>query len=75
MRRAPDLPGLGLQRRQHPAEIEIPRLDQVGHRLGVHEVQRSALRSSNTWENHFGGDDCYRYWFFLPAVVVEEPNK
>ena len=30
---------LGLQRRQHPAEIEIPRLDQVGHRLGVQEEQ------------------------------------
>src|SRR5665647_1712151 len=34
-----DLLDLGLQRRQHPAEVEVPRLDQVGLRLGVHEEQ------------------------------------
>ncbi len=35
----PHFPGLGLQRRQHPAEIEVPGLDQVGQRLRVHEKQ------------------------------------
>lgn len=35
----PRCAGLRLQRRQHPAEIEIFRLHQVGHRLGVHEEQ------------------------------------
>nr|ART36605.1 C65 [uncultured bacterium] len=35
----PHFLGLGRQRRQHPAQIEIARLQQVGHRLGVNEKQ------------------------------------
>ena len=50
MRRAPISRILSLQRRQHPAEIEIPRLDQVGHRLGVHEKQLSCAATPASFQ-------------------------
>ena len=53
--------GFGPQRRQHPVEIEIPRMDQVGHRQDVHEKQLFPPQLRKFPAEAFGiGDDALR---------------
>ena len=55
---------LRVQRRQHAAEIEIARLDQVGGRPGVQEIQLFSSQIGEFPAEAFGiGDDARRRFF------------
>jgi hypothetical protein len=59
--RAPHFPWPGPQHRQHAAEIEISRLDQIGLRLGVQEKQFFSPQLREVPAKAFGiGDDALR---------------